>query len=176
MTTKVLILPGYQGSGENHWQTLWERQNPGFQRVEQRDWAYPRCREWLEVLDEAVNRSGPDTLLVAHSLACLLVVQWAATTCQPIRGAFLVAPPDPDGDRFPSAAEGFDDFPRHPLPFRSRLVASTNDPFGSFSFAESCAGAWGSELFNAGAAGHINVDSRHGEWPSGWTWLRQLIA
>jgi|GEM_PF-5832774 len=30
----VLVMPGLQGSGPDHWQSSWERQHSGFQRVE----------------------------------------------------------------------------------------------------------------------------------------------
>jgi uncharacterized protein len=33
----VLILPGLDNSGPEHWQTHWQKQNPHFVRVEQRD-------------------------------------------------------------------------------------------------------------------------------------------
>lgn len=39
--TEVLILPGYLSSGPAHWQSLWEHENPGYRRVEQRDWDFP---------------------------------------------------------------------------------------------------------------------------------------
>ncbi len=32
----VLTLPGWHGSGPEHWQTLWEQQS-GYQRVQQHD-------------------------------------------------------------------------------------------------------------------------------------------
>lgn len=41
MTSPVLIIPGWGDSGPTHWQTLWERANPAFRRVVQRDWEYP---------------------------------------------------------------------------------------------------------------------------------------
>jgi len=73
LKSHVLILPGFQGSDSNHWQSRWEAANPSFQRVEQRDWDHPVCSEWVQTLEDAVKFSGPDTVLVAHSLACLLV-------------------------------------------------------------------------------------------------------
>src|SRR3954470_22488286 len=92
---KILILPGHGGSGPRHWQTLWEAAHPSFRRVEQRDWLHPVCSEWVGKLEDAVAASGPDTVLVAHSLACLLVAHWAAASALPVSAALLVAVPDP---------------------------------------------------------------------------------
>jgi predicted alpha/beta hydrolase family esterase len=40
---RILILPGWQNSGPDHWQTRWERVY-GYQRVEQHDWMRPAAR------------------------------------------------------------------------------------------------------------------------------------
>ena len=37
----VLILPGWQNSGPEHWQSRWETLH-GFHRVDQHDWMTPR--------------------------------------------------------------------------------------------------------------------------------------
>ena len=54
--------------------------NPAFQRIEQEDWLTPACGDWVKKLEAAVAESGPNTLLIAHSLACLLVANWAVST------------------------------------------------------------------------------------------------
>ncbi|PYM48393.1 MAG: hypothetical protein DME16_11120, partial [Candidatus Rokuibacteriota bacterium] len=40
-TTPVLVLPGYGDSGPEHWQSLWEAEDPACRRVVQRDWMLP---------------------------------------------------------------------------------------------------------------------------------------
>lgn len=172
----ALILPGYLNSGPIHWQSLWERSNPSFVRMAQRDWDNPVCEEWVEGLENAVARFGPGIVLVAHSLACLLVAHWAARTTLKAKGALLVAPPNPDGPNFPKKAVGFSPLPNKPLTFPSVVVASSNDPYASLEFARRCASAWGSRFVNAGALGHINADSGLGEWPEGFSLLQQLTA
>lgn len=102
MSQTVLVLPGIGNSGPHHWQTLWESEYPHFRRVEQSDWNHPVCEEWVAALEQAVEHSGDQTILVAHSLACLVVAQWAASTNRTIAGALLVAVPDPEGSDFPS--------------------------------------------------------------------------
>jgi predicted alpha/beta hydrolase family esterase len=38
----ILIVPGVNGSGPDHWQTRWERKLSTARRVEQADWDSPR--------------------------------------------------------------------------------------------------------------------------------------
>jgi predicted alpha/beta hydrolase family esterase len=175
MTANVLILPGLGDSGPRHWQTRWEKANPTYRRVVQTDWDLPLCGEWVLTLDAAIAAAGPDTVLVAHSIACLAVVKWAATTPRPLRGALLVAPPDPDGAEFPMEAAGFRHLPRSKLPFASILVASSDDLFATMAFSKRCAKNWGSAFVDIGKAGHINADSRIGDWPEGLALLQSLL-
>lgn len=172
----VLVLPGYLNSEREHWQSLWEKASAAFVRVEQRDWERPICAEWVAVLDDAVARHGAGAVLVAHSLACLLVAHWAAITTRTVKGALLVAPPDPENPNFPDAAVGFTPVPDRPFEFPSILVASANDPYATIEFAERCAALWGSRLVNAGALGHINAASGLGEWREGLAQLQRLTA
>jgi uncharacterized protein len=172
----VLILPGFGNSGPDHWQSHWEQANNSYIRVNQSDWDNPSCADWVTALESSVQLSGADTILVAHSLACLLVVHWAAQTNLPIKAALLVAVPNPEGPIFPAQAIGFDPLPRKRLPFKSTLIASTNDPYGGIAYAEECAAIWGSDLVNIGEAGHINSASGLGTWPEGHRLLQQLRA
>jgi len=172
----LLILPGLNGSGLEHWQTRWERKLPGARRVQEEDWDHPRRDAWVAALEQAVAQAGPDTVLAAHSLGCLQVGHWAATTKRTVRGALLVAPPDPDRPNFPDVIQGFQELPRQRLPFPSVLVASHDDPYGSFAFASRLAADWGSALVDAGCCGHINAASALGDWPFGQECLRRLLA
>ena len=118
---------------------------------------------------------GTETVLVAHSLACLVVAHWAITTRQTIKAAFLVAVPDPTGPKFPKEAIGFHPVPSSRFSFPSTMVFSTDDPYGSIEFAEQCSRSWGSRLVNIGAAGHINGSSNLDRWPDGFSLLEGLI-
>jgi uncharacterized protein len=175
MNPTVLILPGYGDSGPGHWQTRWEETHEGFVRVQQRDWNRPACTEWVNTLEESVSRASPDIVLVAHSLGCLLVPHWTAQTARRIKGALLVAPPDPDGPSYPEQAVGFEHPPLTPLPFASIVVASTDDPYAGLDFARTCARAWDSRFVDIGPRGHINGDSGLHDWPEGYALLRQLF-
>jgi hypothetical protein len=174
MTTPVLILPGWGDSGPGHWQSLWERANPGFSRVVQRDWEYPIRTEWVEVLDREIRAAGGEVILVAHSLGCITMAHWARSGSRPIRGALLVAPPDVEHPDFPPVTEGFAPIPRERLAFPSIVVASRNDPFGDFERSRALAQAWGSRFVDAGNSGHVNTDAGFGPWPLGETLLAEL--
>ncbi|MGY3944960.1 RBBP9/YdeN family alpha/beta hydrolase [Aeromonas tecta] len=171
---KVLILPGIGNSGPDHWQSHWERTNGGYSRVEQLDWDSPACSDWVASLEASVKHHGEETILVAHSLACLLVAHWAARTELTIKAALLVAVPDPQGPVFPTQATGFAPLPMASLPFKSILIASADDPYGDIAHSALCAASWGSTLVNIGEAGHINGASGLGAWPAGYQWLQEL--
>ena len=175
MLISVLILPGIGNSGPQHWQTYWQQANPGFERVQQRDWDNPACEEWVAALDAAVNRTdSAQVVLVAHSLACLVVAHWAAKPHAPIKAAMLVAVPDPGGPNFPKEATGFSVTPRQKFSFPSMVVASTDDPYGTFAYTSGLARVWGSELVNVGNCGHINSSSGLGAWDKGYELLVRL--
>jgi uncharacterized protein len=170
LSATVLILPGIGNSGPLHWQSIWERSHPEFVHVQQRDWDNPVCGEWVAVIEEAVKRAGPDAILVAHSLACLA----AAKPHSPIKAALLVAIPNSKGPNFPVEARGFSETPSEPFSFRSTVVVSDDDPYGSPEHAEQLAAAWGSRVVHIGNRGHINANSGHIAWPVGYDLLIQL--
>lgn len=176
---RFLVLPGYGDSGSRHWQTLWEKRDPEFRRVKQRDWDNPDRAEWTGVLARTIADYPGDITLVAHSLSCLLVSHWcmqSQTRAQGrVRAAMLVAPVDPAGPSFPATATGFVPVPMVPLPFPTLVVASTNDPFAGVAWSVAAAQAWGSRCEIIGAKGHINADSGLGDWPEGLGLLYGLV-
>ena len=174
VSSPVLLLPGLWDSGPTHWQSLWEARFATFVRVRQRDWVTPRAGNWIEVLDLAVERAGPEALLVAHSLGCTLVARWAGETRRRIRGALLVAPSDVEAPSYPPGPQGFAPMPTARLPFPSIVVASEDDPYVALDRARAFAAAWGSDLVNAGRLGHLNSASGLGMWPLGMALLQRL--
>ena len=169
----VLIVPGWQNSGPGHWQSLWATRLPGAVRVEQDDWQWPRRQAWVQRLIDTIERQDRPVLLVAHSLGCIAVAHLPVTLAPRIAGALLVAPADPER-RGPLA--DFAPVPHHRLPWRSTVVASDNDPYCPVRLAGAYARAWGSEFVRLNGAGHINVDSGHGDWPLGLALLQSLGA
>jgi predicted alpha/beta hydrolase family esterase len=177
--TPILIVPGLGGSGQHHWQTYLERSFPGASRVHQDDWDRPDREAWTERLAAAVD-AAPGAVLVAHSLGCAVVVHAAAARPDlPVAAALLVAPADVDRDREHDATDrlhGFAPMPCTALPFRSVVVASTDDPYLTVARARAFADDWGAEFIEAGALGHINVDAGFGPWSDGERMLRRLIT
>ena len=153
----VLIIPGWDDSGPDHWQTHWERAFPNMRRVQQDDWRKAVFEDWALQLSEAVLRCRKPVLLVAHSLGTSLVMRWAEEVGSgTIAGAFLVAPTDQDLlDESDGAARGFGPMLTEPLPFPSMVLASQNDEFVSLERARFFAESWESSFVNLGALGHV---------------------
>jgi serine hydrolase len=172
---RILLLPGLYNSGPEHWQSHWERSDPSFFRVDQKDWATPAHDDWVSTLDLAVQEFGSDVLLVAHSSSCALVNFWAARTRLTARGALLVAPSDTEGPNYPAGPSGWQPMPLALLPFPSIVVASTDDKFVTEARAKEFADAWGSRFVLIGRAGHINSESGLGSWDVGRRLLDQLV-
>lgn len=174
---RLVIVPGLGDSGPGHWQSLWE-QKFGAARVRQDDPDRPTPASWAARLQEVIEATPGELILVAHSCGVPTVAHWARLFGghERVRGALLVSPPDverPHPD-FPAVAQMAPQ-PLDPLPFPALVVASENDPFCTPERAESFANAWGAAFVMAGEAGHINVDSGHGEWPEGEVLLSEVL-
>ena len=168
---RVLTVPGLDGSGPRHWQSYWEHLS-GFRRVVMPEEARPRFHVWLPALDTAIRLSARPVVIAAHSLGCLALAWWAAMLSgekadRLVHAALLVAPPDVDGLETSERIRDFRPTPRWQLPFPSILVASRNDPFAAYERSEQMAANWGSQLVDAGKAGHLNAESGLAEWPAG---------
>ncbi|MCB6184843.1 alpha/beta fold hydrolase [Leeia sp. TBRC 13508] len=175
----IVIIPGYLNSDESHWQSAWESELHAV-RVLQESWAYPEKSAWVAGLDHALNSLEGPTVLVAHSLGCPTVAYWAQEAAKgnlsKVVGALLVAPPDTLKEGFPADIKGYSNIPNKPLPFRSIVVASTDDPYCEFSRAIKFAHDWQADFHSVGSCGHINSGSQLGNWPQGQAWLRQLMS
>jgi predicted alpha/beta hydrolase family esterase len=175
--TDILIIPGYTNSGPDHWQTRWQEKLSTARRVEQAEWTKPVRDDWTAKIAEAVNEATRPVVLVAHSLGVATAVQAIPQFQKPVAGAFLVAPPDVSNpDIRPKHLMTFGPYPRDPLPFRSVVIGSRNDPFCAYEVAEDIAAAWGSLFIDAGEAGHINSESGYGPWPEGSMVFAQFLS
>jgi uncharacterized protein len=173
--TKILIAPGLGSSGPLHWQTAWEKEHPEYKRIEQKDWERPSRVDWVKRIEEEVKLSGPDTVIVGHSLACIAFAFWVQTTDFKIKGALLVAPPDTHREDFPKEALGFSPIPLQKFPFKTIVVGSSNDQYITEERCRFLSEKWGSKYTNVGFKGHINSESNLGSWQEGKNILRQLI-
>lgn len=178
----ILTVPGLQNSGADHWQSLWEQERRDCRRVELGMWDRPHRNTWVNQLNLAIHRADRPVVLVAHSLGCLAVAWWAkyerpaaAEQGGPVIGALLVAPPEVDFFPLDERLSQFSPTPAEPLPFRSILVGSRNDPYIGIRTARQLAKTWGSAFADAGEAGHINAESGVGDWAFGKVLLDQLL-
>lgn len=170
-SNSIIIVPGWRDSGPGHWQTLWAERLPQARRVVQDDWHTPTRSAWVARLEETVLEQPGPVVIVAHSLGCITTAHMSPEAAARVRGALLVAPADPERR---AVLSDFAPVPYAALPYRSILVASSNDPYCPIRLAGAYARAWGSEFVRLQNAGHINVDSGHGEWPLGRALLQSL--
>ncbi|WP_244987506.1 RBBP9/YdeN family alpha/beta hydrolase [Komagataeibacter oboediens] len=178
----VVIVPGLDGSGPQHWQSQWElffrMHGVTVRRVQQDNWTHPHYPDWVQGLQHAVQTCHRPVILVAHSLGAILGVRMAIEQgAAGIVGAFLVAPADIDHHHGPEATRvaGFAPLPATPLPFPAVLMASQDDEWLSMPRARDLAARWGATLIDAGAVGHIGNHARVGLWPDGMTALENLV-
>ncbi|RZI65983.1 MAG: alpha/beta hydrolase [Variovorax sp.] len=171
MTFRVVIVPGWRDSGPGHWQSLWAEGLSNAVRVEQDDWVSPRRESWVRAIGDLILAQDAPVVVAAHSLGCIATAHLPAKVTARIAGALLVAPADPERR---ASLNDFAPVPYAALPYRSVVVASSNDPFCPVRLAGAYARAWGSEFVRMQNAGHINLDSGHGDWPLGLALLQSL--
>jgi len=165
---EILIVPGLGGSGEEHWQSRWEKQLKTARRVVQENWAHPVLDAWVTTVSKAVMAAVRPPVIIAHSLGALAVAHVPEDVAAKIKGAFLVTPPAPlfileIAEIDPAFAAPL----THKLTFPALLIASRDDPYASYEESEALAAKLGVEIVDAGLSGHINDESGHGPWPEG---------
>jgi predicted alpha/beta hydrolase family esterase len=173
---EINIIPGINNSGPEHWQTYWEHQY-GFTRIEQEDWDHPVYEKWKEKLVQSVtgNKVQKNTILIAHSLGCLLTVKALPEIQDYLSCIYLVAVPDPSMVFFSGQLQTFRNLPDKNLKVPGYLVYSENDPYSSIEFSVRYSRIWGLKAINAGRKGHLNSDSRLGVWEEGYEIFRRLL-
>lgn len=179
MTPTLVIVPGLGDSGPGHWQSLWEHKF-GAARVRQDDPDRPTPAAWADRLQQVIEATPGEVLLVGHSTGVLTIVHWAARAGghARVRGALLVGPTDAEDASVQAeypALTAMAPVPTQSLPFPALVVASESDPFVSPERAQAFADAWGAEFVSAGDVGHINTASGHGDWPDGEVLLSEAM-
>jgi uncharacterized protein len=179
-TVPTVVVPGWNGSGDDHWQTWLERELHGAGRETRRvafaDVDHPDLAQWLDTLRATLIGLPDDGFdVVAHSLGSVLWLHHVAdsgTSPRPARVA-LVSPPSPhtttdeiapffpppmDVDTVRRSADG------------TVLVAGDADPY----LPEGIAAGYGLPLKMATTVvpggGHLNPESGYGEWPTVLDW------
>lgn len=163
--TRLIIVPGWRDSPSGHWQSLWAEQWPGAVRVQQDDWEHPRRAAWVQSLTDIILSQDGPVVIAAHSLGCITTTDLPPQAAARIRGALLVAPADPERR---SVLADFAPAPSRLLPYRSILVASTDDPYCPIRLAGAYARGWGSEFVRLPRAGISTLSPASG--PGHWAW------
>ena len=170
---RFIIVPGWRGSGPGHWQSLWAERLSSSVRVQQNNWLMPAREAWVGSIAKTILLQDEPVIVIAHSLGCIATAHLPADAAARICGALLVAPADPERH---AVLSDFAPVPYKKLPYRSVLIASRNDPYCSLRLAGAYARAWGSEFVCMQNAGHINIESGHGEFPLGVALLQSLAG
>lgn len=176
--TRYLIVPGRGVPSADHWSCGWVKADPEFTWAPKPPGPPFVVADRVAALHAAISSDEEPAVLIAHSAGCLIVAVWASEHTGPVHAALLVTPPYVAPGWTPEDPENFDGFtgtvPRRPLPFRSILVASQNDPFATFDQFQEYAQDWGSKLFNAGPVGHLDSKTGFGAWREGERLARSL--
>ncbi len=169
----IIIVPGWRDSGPGHWQSLWADQLPGAVRVQQDDWIAPSRSAWVTSIGRTILEQHGPVVIAAHSLGCIATTHLPPEAIERILGALLVAPADPERR---GVLADFAPVPCQALPYRSIIVASSNDSYCPIRTAGAYARAWGSEFVRLQNAGHINREAGFGAWPLGLALLQSLTG
>jgi serine hydrolase len=177
---RILMQPGWQSSGNDHWQTLWERRlGLGARRVEQSDWFRLDKAEWVATLASNVAAEEQRVIIVAHSIGCIATAMVLAGSCslrpeeleaarRRIAAVILVAPADSERPYADPEVAAFSPIPCCALGVPALVIASTDDPYCSIERARAFASAWEADLHVVEAGGHINTEAGFGPWDDGW--------
>lgn len=176
MREKVLLLHGWGGSDDPHWQAWLAGEiakdygtvafplldNPHF----------PTKNRWVKQVKALLKEFRPD-LVICHSLANTLWFHLCNEgEIEPVKRLLMVAPPRMDLEL--DTIKTF--FPVEPpkalFANEVMLVTSDNDPYMNTVEAAALQKALGVEMKVLENAGHINADSNFGEWPWVLEWVK----
>jgi len=176
---KVLILHGWGGSDEPHWQWWVAKElekldyEVSFPDLPSRD--TPNLEEWLTILKKEFDRFQPDMVL-CHSLANILWFHFVSKyEIKELEKLMLVAPVSQDCDE-----KELSTFFPYPIPDNlyaneSILVGSTNDEYLDLDEAIQLQSKLNVGLKILQDAGHINAQSGFGELQCAIDWIEREI-
>ena len=167
-----LILHGLGGSGPGHWQTwLAARLRADGERIAYPDLPdadMPSLHSWRGTLEGELGALPEgETIVICHSLACLLWLHHVADGGAQATRVLLAAPPSESAD-VPEIA-GF--FPA-PLPALTgaRVVCSDDDPYCPEGAEALYGRPLGVPTDVIPGAGHLNPEAGYGPWPAVEAW------
>lgn len=171
MTRSFLILHGWQGNPEDHWQSILAHRLTARGEIvaypELPDADHPRLPAWLWALGDALAALEGEPTVVAHSLGCLLWLHHLGRGGRQAR-ALLVAPPS-DTLPEPELASFFPAPAVHPEQ-SSRLVCADDDPYCPGGAAGRYGASLGLPVDLIAGGGHLNPEAGYGPWPEVEAW------
>ena len=159
----ILVLHGWQGNVEEHWQT-WLARRLGAEYPLLPDPHRPRLDAWLA----AIAHLRPDTV-VCHSLGCLLWMHHLARGGAQARALFVAPPCESVGE---PELESFFPAPEVRLAPGSRLVCSDDDPYCPGGAQARYGSDLGVPVDVLPGQGHLNATAGYGPWPEVEAWCR----
>ena len=167
----VLVVPGWQNSGPEHWQSRWQDAHPAWQRVQQADWLTPSRADWVATLDDAVRAAGSTGIAggAQPGLRHHRPLGGATPGQRRAGGRRLAGGPGRHRTRRRPARRGR----LCPAAARAAAVCQPDHrqrqrPYCAAARADALVRQWGSALTVLPAAGHINTDAGFGPWLKAW--------
>lgn len=173
MRQKTLLLHGWGGSDEPHWQA-WiageiakDYGTVSFPLLDNPH--FPSKNRWIKQVKALLSEFQPE-VVICHSLGCTLWLHLCNEgEIAPVKRLLLVAPP-----RLTCELETLKSFfpleaPNSLYADEAMLVTSDNDPYMSQEEALKLQRTLGVVMKVINNAGHLNADSGYGEWP----WVKE---
>lgn len=175
MRAKTLLLHGWGGSDNPHWQAWLAGEvakdygivafplldNPHF----------PTKNRWMKQVKELMAKFEPE-VVICHSLGNTLWFHLCNEgEIDPVKRLLLVAPPRLDLELDTIKSFFPVEVPEFLYAQEVLLVTSDNDPYMSVDEALALQEALDIEMKVLEGAGHINADSGFGEWP----WVKEWV-
>ena len=187
MLMKVFIIHGYQSSPEQHWfpwlATKIEQKGSQCEIVHLKGSDQPNFATWRQNLEAQVHPLNEQTIIVAHSLGCISVLDYLseALNGRLIKAIFMVAGFNekltalPELNQFVQQAKLNDALLRFRIQQRYSLF-SCNDPFVPAPLSIRFGQLLNAQMIEVKKAGHFIQSDGLSEFPQLWEKLEKLLV
>lgn len=187
MLMKVFIIHGYQSSPEQHWfpwlATKIEQMGSQCEIVHLQGSDKPDFATWRQNLEAQVHPLNEQTIIVAHSLGCISVLDYLseALNGRLIKAIFMVAGFNekltalPELNQFVQQAKLNDALLRFRIQQRYSLF-SCNDPFVPAPLSIRFGQLLNAQMIEVKKAGHFMQSDGLSEFPQLWEKLEKLLV
>ena len=184
---KIFIIHGYQSSPEQHWfpwlATKIEQMGSQFEIVHLQGSDQPDFATWRQNLEAQVHPLNEQTIIVAHSLGCISVLDYLseALNGRLIKAIFMVAGFNekltalPELNQFVQQAKLNDALLRFRIQQRYSLF-SCNDPFVPAPLSIRFGQLLNAQMIEVKKAGHFMQSDGLSEFPQLWEKLEKLLV